>query len=161
MRKKVFGRKLSRDRGSRHALFRSLIEALVRHGKIVTTKAKAKAVQPDVEKLVSLAKTKDVNRMRQVYSFLANDSETSNKIFNQITLAFASKKSGFTRIVNLPRRLGDNAEMARIEWTEKVEVAEKPKDKKMVKKELKKVKTEEVKKATLKSRISKIVRPKK
>lgn len=122
MKKKVFGRKLGRDTSSRRALFRSLIRAFVAYGKISTTKAKAKAVQPDIEKLVSLAKSKDISVIRRVYSYLANDRVTTDKLFNSVAPVFTNKKSGFTRIINLPRRLGDNAEMASLEWTEKVGV---------------------------------------
>ncbi len=158
MKKRVFGRQLSRDFGSRHALFRALISALVKHGKINTTKAKAKAIQPDAERLVTMAKTKDVARMRKVYAFLANDYETTNKIFDQVTKAFENKTSGFTRIVNLPRRIGDNAEMARIEWTEKVAEVEKTLSKKDQKIAEKKVAKKEVKKEAKKSTLSKLTK---
>lgn len=162
MKKKVFGRKLSRDNSSRRALFRLLVRALVANGKIVTTKAKAKAVQPDAERLVNLAKTKDVATIRQVYSFLANDRQTTDRLFNHVAKAFSGKTSGFTRIVNLPRRLGDFAEMARIEWTEKIEVSDKKSGlgnkKKKAEKESVKVEAKEAEKSTLKSKLANIVK---
>jgi len=125
MRKKVFGRKLSRDRGSRTALFRSLVRSMVEHGKIVTTKAKVKAVQPMIEKLVSNAKTKDVANIRRTFAYLANDTKTVKHLFGKIAEVFKDRKGGFTRIINMPSRKGDNAQMARLEWTETIEESNK------------------------------------
>jgi large subunit ribosomal protein L17 len=70
MRKKVFGRKFSRDYGSRQALFRALMRSLILSGSIVTTKAKAKAVQPDLDALVNLAKDTSISKRRQAYAML-------------------------------------------------------------------------------------------
>lgn len=121
MRKRVFGRHLSRGRKARTALFRSQIRALVLSGKIETTKAKAKAIQGQIEKLISLAKKSSVSIRRNVLSELGNDRKTVQKLFFKIAPAFAGRNSGFTRIIPLPKRAGDAAEMARIEWTEKIE----------------------------------------
>ena len=133
MKKKVFGRQLSRERDTRRALIRSLARALVINGKIVTTKAKAKAIQGYVEKLVTLGKTGGIPARRKLYAVLANDRTIVDFIVERVAPAFNAKKSGFTRIINLPRRLGDNAQMVRFEWTEEVEKfakKEKTKDKK-------------------------------
>ncbi|KKQ51933.1 50S ribosomal protein L17 [Candidatus Woesebacteria bacterium RIFCSPHIGHO2_01_FULL_39_17] len=127
MKKKVFGRKLSRDRGSREALFRSLIKALILHGSINTTKAKAKAIQSDVDKLVTLAKKGDMSARRRVYAILANDKASIKKLFGEISEAFINKIGGFTRIINLPRRRGDLAEVARLEWSRKIVISDKQK----------------------------------
>jgi len=155
MKKKVFGKKLSRERDSRRALFRALIRSLVKHGKIITTKAKAKAVLPSLEKLITKAKTNDVNSRRAVYSFLGNDRGTADILFGQIAKNFSARKSGFVRITNLPRRKGDNSEMVTMEWTDKMVIEEK---KSAAKKETKKIKAE--KKPTLKSRASKLIKGK-
>jgi large subunit ribosomal protein L17 len=120
MRKRVFGRNFSRDKGSRNALFRSLIRALILHGKIQTTKAKAKAIQGAVDKLLSIAKKGDVSARRRAYAILANDRGATDKLFNSVAKTFVDVKSGFTRITNLPPRRGDFAQMARIEWTKEV-----------------------------------------
>ncbi len=146
MRKKVFGRNFSRGTRSRRALFRSLLKALIVNGKIVTTKAKAKAMQKDLEKLVVLSKDGSLASRRNALSMLANKRELTEKLFNKIGPVFDKRKSGFTRSINLGRRLGDGAEMVRIEWTEEVpekdeskkDEAEKPK--KTLKKATKKVK---------------------
>jgi large subunit ribosomal protein L17 len=119
MKKRVFGRKLSRSRPAREALFAGLARALILNGKIITTRAKAKAIQGEVEGFVSLAKKADLNSRRIVLSALDNARDAANALFQKVGPAFTSKKSGFTRIVPLPNRKGDNAKMVRIEWTEK------------------------------------------
>lgn len=143
MNKKVFGRKLSRSRPAREALFASLAQALIMNGNIKTTRAKAKAVVPEVEKMVTLAKKADVVARRKALSMLDNSKKTVNYLFGNVAQAFSNRNSGFTRIISLPRRHGDNAEMARLEWTEKVTVEKEKKEEK--KEEKKTIKKEEVK----------------
>lgn len=120
MNKKVFGRKLSRSRPSREALFVSLARAMVLNGKIVTTRAKAKAVQGNLEKLVTSAKKGDINSRRRAMSDLDNSRDVVSLLFQKVAPAFSSRTSGYTRLISLPRRKGDNAKMMRIEWTEKI-----------------------------------------
>ena len=124
MKKRVFGRKLSRGRGARRALFRSLIRALVIHGAIVTSKAKAKTIQRQIDKIMGLAKEKGVAKRRQVYAILGNDRETSDNLFNKIAPMFSDRVGGYTRIVNLPRRRGDAAEMAKLSWVKEVAISD-------------------------------------
>ena len=137
MNKRVFGRKLSRSRPAREALFASLAQSLIINGKIVTTRAKAKAVQGSVEKMVTLAKAGSIASRRKVMSNLDNKRETTDILFQKVAKAFTAKNSGFTRIISLPRRVGDNAQMVRMEWTKKVEYE--PKKKPEVKEKGKKV----------------------
>jgi large subunit ribosomal protein L17 len=122
MNKKVFGRKLSRSRPAREALFASLAQSLIKYGKIETTRAKAKAVIGYVEKLVTMAKKGTIATRRNALGNLDNKREAVENLFGKVAKAFATKSSGFVRIVSLPRRVGDNAQMVRMEWTEKVEV---------------------------------------
>jgi large subunit ribosomal protein L17 len=129
MNKKVFGRKLSRSRPAREALFASLTQALIINGKIVTTRAKAKAVIGSVEKIVTMAKTGSIAARRKVMSKLDNKREATDILFQKVVKAFPVKQSGFIRIISLPRRVGDNAQMVRMEWTEKVEYEDKSKKK--------------------------------
>lgn len=130
MNKKVFGRKLSRSRPAREALFASLMSALIKNGKIVTTRAKAKAVIPDVEKTVTLAKKGDLSARRKVLAMLDNSKESVSILFNSVAKAFQGRPSGFTKITSLPRRRGDNAETVRLEWVEKIDFEDKNKDEK-------------------------------
>lgn len=127
MYKKVFGKKLSRNRGSREALFRSLIRSLVLGGKMETTKIKAKAIQGDVDKLLGLVANDSLSSRRLVLSKLANDKEVADKLFEMKPIT-EKRNSGFTRIINLPARKGDNAPLARIEFVDSIE---KPKEKKV------------------------------
>ena len=119
MYKQVFGKKLSRNTNSRKALFRSLTVALVKSGKIETTKIKAKAVQGDIEKLFKLVRKDDLASRRMALSKLANDKETVDRLFSLKKLT-EKRRSGFTRIVNLPNRKGDAAPMATLEFVDSV-----------------------------------------
>ena len=146
MNKRVFGRQLSRSRPAREALFASLTQSLILNGSIVTTRAKAKAVQGGVEKMVTLAKAGSIASRRKVMSKLDNARGSTDILFQKVAKAFAAKNSGFTRIISLPRRVGDNAQMVRMEWTEKVEFeAKKKPEEKSKKVESKKVVKKEVK----------------
>jgi len=146
MNKKVFGRKLSRSRPAREALFASISRSIILNGKIDTTRAKAKAVQGSLEKMVTKAKKGDIASRRLLLSYLDNAKDATETLFAKIVPAFAKRTSGYTRIVALPPRRGDNAKMVRIEWTEKIEFGDKSKSKKeelpkvdkKIKKEIKK-----------------------
>lgn len=122
MKKRVFGRQLSRERDTRRALFRSLIRALVKHGKIKTTKAKAKAIQADIDKLVNLAKKDSISAKRRIFAILGNDKETTKKILKEVVPSFSDRSGGYTRIVPLPARRGDAAQIVRFEWVKEIEV---------------------------------------
>ncbi len=151
MNKKVFGRKLSRSRPAREALFSSLSRTMILTGKMNTTRAKAKAVVPDIEKLVTLSKKGDISSRRRALSMLDNAKDATEALFGRVAAAFANRQSGFTRLTSLPRRKGDNAQIVKLEWTEvvapevktpkvkKVKVAKTKVEKKEVKKTVKKV----------------------
>lgn len=110
---------------------------MVLNGKITTTKAKAKAIQRNLEKFITLAKEGSVGARRKVLSEMGNDRETVDRLFGSAANLFKNRQSGYTRITYLPKRLGDSAEMARIEWIEKLEIkkdSNKEKSEKPVKK---------------------------
>lgn len=121
MNKHIFGRKLSRSRPAREALFSSLARALILSGRISTSKAKAKAVQGEIEKMVTLARKGGVFARRTVLARLDNDKFACDLLFQKVTPLFSKRSSGFTRIVALGVRRGDNAPIVRIEWTETVD----------------------------------------
>jgi len=125
MNKKVFGRKLSRSRPAREALFATLIKSMILNGKMETTMAKAKAIQGDLEHMITLAKKADLSSRRRALAYLDNQRGVTDILFQQVGPFFKTRTSGFTRITSLPARRGDNAKMARIEWTEKVAIREK------------------------------------
>jgi large subunit ribosomal protein L17 len=156
MKKRVFGRQLSRERDTRRALFRSLIRALVKHGKIKTTKAKAKAIQADIDKLVNLAKKDSISAKRRVFAILGNDKETTKKLLIEVVPSFSDRSGGYTRIVPLPARRGDAAQIVRFEWVKEIVQVES----KTKKKEVKKIKKKATKTKTTKKKTAKKVEKK-
>lgn len=117
MRKQIFGKKLSRERGSREALFVSLVESLIINKRIRTTKAKAKAVIPFVEKLALLSIKGDFSDKKNVLKKLRGNKKSFVLLGKEMARFDKVKKAGFVRIVPLPSRKGDKAEMVRLEWT--------------------------------------------
>lgn len=124
MRHQVAGKKLSRATNQRKALFRSLLVALFSHGTIKTTRAKAKAVAPQAEKLISLGRRGTLAARRQAAKALPR-KQWINLLFDEIAPKFKNRNSGFTRIINLGRRLGDGAEMVRLELISKPKIKNK------------------------------------
>ena len=104
-----------RDRKERRALFKSLISSLVRHGQIKTTEARAKAVKGLVDKLVSRAKERTVHTRRLIGAFL-QDKNVVNRLVDEIAPKLATRVGGFTRILRLGKRAGDQAMMVKMEF---------------------------------------------
>lgn len=124
MRHNVAGYKLNRTKGHRNALRRNLIISLFEHNRIKTTKAKAKAIQAEAEKLVTLAKNsingsevEKVNARRLAAAKLAN-ADAVRKLFDEIAPKFENRNGGYTRIMHLGLRAGDAAEMVYLELVE-------------------------------------------
>ena len=136
MRHRVKGKQLNRDAQHRRALYKNLISALIINGEIKTTHAKAKAIQPNVDKLISTAKKGKLHHRRQVDAVL-NRTKLVNKLVDEIAPNTGKRQSGFTRIVKIGKRRGDKAMMVRIELVDKLAVKEdlKQEDKKSKKKD--------------------------
>ena len=111
------GRKLQLAAGPRRALIRGQITSLVLHEQITTTEAKAKEIAPRFERLVTKAKKADLHNRRQIRSVLLTDKATE-KLISEIAPAFEKRTGGYTRIVKLGNRRGDNAPMAVVMMTE-------------------------------------------
>jgi large subunit ribosomal protein L17 len=130
MRHRVAGKKLGRNGGERNALKLSLTRALLEHGRIQTTRAKADFVRGSVEKLITLAKRskKHSDPMRVVHaqrlaaSRLNNDRVIVQKLFTEIAPRFENRAGGYTRILKLGPRHGDAAEMVLLELVDRGEV---------------------------------------
>ena len=122
MKKGIRGKKLSRTTNERKQLFRNLIRDTVKHGFITTTLAKAKVVQPQLEKLVTTAKEGTLAHIRRLAA-KTGDSETVTKLM-EIGKLFAKRPGGYTRIIKMVSRAGDNSTMVRLEWVEKLEKIE-------------------------------------
>ena len=117
MRKNVFGRQLKRDIHERKALFKSLVSSLVLEERIVTTEAKAKSVKGLAEKLVTKARKGDFNSENALRKYLIE--KAVKKMMQDIAPRFATRPGGYTRLIKLPNRFSDNAEMVAMEWVEK------------------------------------------
>src|ERR1035437_3466861 len=102
MKKNVFGRKLKRDKNERTALFKSLISSLVLNEKIKTTESKAKAIKPEIDKLVTKAK-KGGNAARNVLQKSLSQPAVE-KMLSQIGPRFSNRAGGYTRIIKLGKR---------------------------------------------------------
>src|SRR5580693_6979440 len=114
MRHNVSGYKLKRNVSARKALFRGLITSVIEHERVVTTITKAKAVQPLVEKMITLAKRDTLHTRRQAAAFLETPAAVK-KLFDKLGTRFGQRSGGYTRVVRLGWRKGDGAEQAIIE----------------------------------------------
>ena len=123
---KVWGRKLGRDKNQRRALFRSLANQLILNEKIITTEAKAKAVRPMIEKLVTRAKTNNIHNRRLIISELTAEN-TTQKMLELIGPKFKDRPGGYTRIVRMGARAGDRAQMVSLMFVEAPSKIEVPK----------------------------------
>jgi large subunit ribosomal protein L17 len=108
------GKKLGRDSAHRKALYSNLAGALIEHGRIQTTQAKAKAVKPLAEKLITLGKRGDLHARRQALAALRSN-DVVHRLFADIAPRFSDRPGGYTRIVKLGPRQGDAAEMVYLE----------------------------------------------
>ncbi|HWH35267.1 MAG TPA: 50S ribosomal protein L17 [Acidimicrobiales bacterium] len=108
------GRRFGGSSAHQEAMMANLVASLVAAEGIVTTLAKAKAMRPVAEKLITKAKLGGVHRHRQVMAFLG-DKDMAHKLFEEIGPRYADRNGGYTRILKLGPRHGDNAPMARIE----------------------------------------------
>jgi large subunit ribosomal protein L17 len=138
----VFGRQLSRSRPAREALFASLMRSMFLNGKIVTTRAKAKSIQGEMERLVTIAKKGDLSGRRRVMAVLDNQMDALDALYQRVVPALVKRTSGYSRLISLPSRKGDRAAMVRMEWTEVLPEVKKEEKKVKVKKEKKEVKKE-------------------
>ncbi|MBI1780806.1 MAG: 50S ribosomal protein L17 [Sphingobacteriales bacterium] len=105
---------LSRTASHRKALLNNLASQLITHKRIVTTVAKAKALRVFIEPLITKAKTNSTHQRRVVFSYL-QDKEAVTELFGTVAEKVASRPGGYTRIIKLHARVGDNADLAMIE----------------------------------------------
>ena len=109
--------KLGRKEGHRKSLLANQVCSLIEHSRIKTTLAKAKAVRPLAEKMVTLGKKKTLHARRTALAVL-RQADAVTKLFNDVAPRAAERKGGYTRIVKLGMRKSDAAEMAFIEWVD-------------------------------------------
>ncbi len=115
MRHNVAGKRMQRNTAHRAALRRNFTVSLIQHERVETTLAKAKALRPFVEKMITLGKKKDLHRVRRAISFL-QDKDAVKKLFDILGPRFATRPGGYTRILRLPGyRVGDGGTKAILE----------------------------------------------
>ena len=124
MRHRRAGFKLGRVTAHRWALFRNLLTALFQHERITTTEAKAKAVRGLADQMITLAKRESLHARRQVLSMIP-DTAVVKKLFDSVAARYAERHGGYTRIIKVGRRPGDNAPLVLLELVDRPET---PKD---------------------------------
>ena len=122
MKHNIKHRKLNRTSSHRKALLMNLSNALIKHEQITTTLPKAKELRPFVEKVVSLGKKGDLAARRKAMSIL-QDEKMTKKIFDIMANRYGERDGGYTRIIKLGNRFGDNAPTAVIEFVDRDEEA--------------------------------------
>jgi large subunit ribosomal protein L17 len=159
MRHSVFGRKFSRTKNERRRLFAGLVRDLIIRDRITTTLAKAKAVQPIIEKLITKAREGSDANKRRVFAVLT-DRPLTEKLFEEAKTRFSSRTSGFTRIVKSGLRRGDSTQTAILSFVDERVVTEvvKPEIAKEEKKAAVEVKEPEAKKTAVKKPAAKRVK---
>jgi large subunit ribosomal protein L17 len=122
MRHHRAGKKLGRDSAHRKALYSNLAGALIEHGRIKTTEAKAKAVKPIAEQMITLGRRGDLAARRQAIAYLRSQ-DVVHKLFAEVAPRFKDRPGGYSRIVKLGPRQGDAAEMVYLELVDYVPAA--------------------------------------
>jgi len=128
MRHRKAGRRLGRNSSHRKAMLRNMVTSLFQHEKITTTDARAKELRKLAEKMITLGKRGTLHARRQVLQVI-QDKKVVAKLFEQIAPRYQERPGGYTRIIKLGHRSGDNASMSIIELVEE-ELTIKPKKKK-------------------------------
>ena len=114
MRHQRSGKKLGRDSAHRKALYANLTGSLIEHGRVKTTVAKAKAVRPIAEQMITLGRRGDLHARRQALAYLRSQ-DVVHKLFSDVGPRFTDRPGGYSRIVKIGPRAGDAAEMAYLE----------------------------------------------
>ena len=119
MRHHRAGKKLGRSAAQRRALYSNLAASLIEHGRIKTTEAKAKAVKPFAEQMITLGRRGDLHARRQALAELRSQ-EVVHKLFSDVGPRMAERPGGYARIVKLGPRQGDAADMVYLELVDYV-----------------------------------------
>jgi len=115
MSHRIDGRKFGRKTAPRKAMYANLIVAVLRYEQIKTTEAKAKEVRGMVERVITLSKSGNLADRRRIVAELPNEPLVIEKLYDEIAPRYGERNSGFTRIVKLGPRPGDNAPMVQLE----------------------------------------------
>ena len=108
-------RKLSRESRVRRSMLAGITKDVIMHESVVTTEARAKEVRKFVDKMITYGKDGSLVARRKALAFLHNDKEVVNKVFNELASRYAERNGGYTRIIKLTERKGDDALTVRLE----------------------------------------------
>ena len=108
-------RKLGRESRIRRSILAGITKDVLTHGYVVTTEARAKEARKFIDKMVTYGKKGTLVARRQALAFLHNDKEVVSKVFNELAPKYADRNGGYTRIIKLKERVGDDALMVRLE----------------------------------------------
>jgi large subunit ribosomal protein L17 len=122
MRHNNSGKRLGRNTSHRQAMMRNMVTSFIEHEKLTTTDTKAKELRKLAEKMITLGKRSDLHARRQALR-IVRDPKMVAKLFNLLGPRFQNRPGGYTRIIKIGNRLGDNAPVCRIEFVEELEAA--------------------------------------
>ena len=122
MKHNIKNKKLNKTTSHRKAMFKNMSNALIKHEQITTTLAKAKELRKFIEKIITLGKKGDLLSRRKAISIL-QDQKISKKVFDVLADRYKDRSGGYTRIIKLGNRFGDNAPTAVIEFVDRDENA--------------------------------------
>ena len=122
MKHNIKNKKLNKTSSHRKAMFMNMSNALIKHEQITTTLAKAKELRRFIEKIITLGKKGDLLSRRKAVSIL-QDQKMSKKVFDVLAQRYKERAGGYTRIIKLGNRFGDNAPTAVIEFVDRDEAA--------------------------------------
>tara|TARA_Y100001960_G_scaffold267126_1_gene291224 strand:+ start:532 stop:996 length:465 start_codon:yes stop_codon:yes gene_type:complete len=142
MRHKLSYRKLNRTSEHRKALFKNMLNSLIKYEQITTTLPKAKELKPKVDKIITLGKRKNLQSKKNLFSFLQNKTSV-DKLSNILSQRYEKRKGGYSRVIRAGYRYGDDAPLAVIELVDRDIQAKKV--------DIKKKSTEPSKETTVKS----------
>jgi len=108
-------RKLNRETQNRRSMLASLTKEVLVNEKVETTEARAKEVRKFVDKMITYGKKGDLTSRRKALAFLHNDKEITNKVFDELAKRYENRNGGYTRIIKLKERRGDDALIVRLE----------------------------------------------
>jgi len=111
MRHRKAGNQLGRNTSHRRAMFRNMVTSLFKHEQIETTDAKAKAIRPIAEKMITLAKRGDLHARRQALSYM-QDKEVTHRLFDELKDRYLNRQGGYLRIIKKGFRKGDGASIS-------------------------------------------------
>ena len=144
MRHRFGFRKLNKTSEHRKALFKNMLNSLIKYEQIITTLPKAKELKPQIDKLITIGKKKDLSNQKKLFSRLQNQFSVK-KVFNELSKRYSKRSGGYSRVLKAGYRTGDDAPMAVIELVDRnIEARKVDKPKKVVTKDKKTPETAQV-----------------